>query len=328
MSKKLQKDFIAILTSLIFSSMNLNIFVGIISGLWLAILGEWAEVIKGIFLAVVSFFLIPFALMPGFLLAVPAAIAKEHGKKILGIFLAFFNVFYLYALITVWCIWIMWLFISSATESSIIPILIWSYGVALAPWVLHARGDHQLSGNTIFSTFFAQVSYIIAMIIFFLGVPLGTIAITFGVIMLVVAILRTAIESGIEIRKSFYKKEVKEALRILEEENNRSGAGYVLVKSYVEKSILSDKQQFIDVVRQRQPVRNYVYSTIANISRDMIESGQFHKERGGLNPMGLGEELLKIFDSAINKLVILGNIDKESAQEQKELIRKNILDVG
>ena len=227
-SNKLQKNFTAILTSIIFSIMNFSIFVGIISGLWLAILGEWVEVIKGIFLAVVSCFLISFALMPGFLLAVPAIIAKEHGKKYLGIFLAFFNIFYTYALITVWCIWIMWLFVSSATESSIIPLLIWSYGIALAPWVLLARKDHHLGGNkfTIFSTFFAQASYIIAMIMFFLSVPLGTIAITFSVIMLVAAILRTAIESGGEIRKSFYKKEVKEALRILEEENNRSGAGY------------------------------------------------------------------------------------------------------
>ncbi len=92
----------------------------------------------------------------------------------------------------------MWLFVSSATESSIIPLLIWSYGVAFAPWVFFARKDHQLSVNkfAIFSTFFAQVYYIIAMILFFLGVLLGTIAITFGVIMLVVAILRTVIESG------------------------------------------------------------------------------------------------------------------------------------
>ena len=117
-------------------------------------------------------------------------------------------------------------------------------------------------------------------------------------------------------------------VRILEEENNRSGAGYDLVKSYVEKSILSDTQQFIDVVRQGRPVREYVYSKIANISRNMVESGQFHIDRGVLNPMGLGEELLKIFDLAIDKLVILGDIDKESAQEQKELIRKNVLDVG
>ncbi|HUU19256.1 MAG TPA: hypothetical protein VMW72_19050 [Sedimentisphaerales bacterium] len=329
-SEKLQKGFIDTLTPLIFTIMILNMLGGIISGIWLAILGEWGEIIRGICFIVVSGFLISFALMPGFLFAGPALIAMEHGKKILGAFFGFLSVLYTAALITIWCIWIMWLFVSSATESSIIPLLIWSYGVALAPWMWLAQKDQQGGGNefSIFTTFFAQISYIIAMIMFLLSVTLGTIAITFGVIMLIAAILQMTIAFGGEIQTSFSKKEVKEALRILEEENNKFGAGFDLVKSYVEKSILSDTKQFIDVVRKGRSVREYLYSTIANISGDMVESGQFHIYRGVLNPMGPGEDLLKIFDSAIDELVILGDIDEENAHEQKELIRKNIHDVG
>lgn len=330
-SEKLQKGFVATLTSLIVPIMILNMFGGIISGIWLAILGEWGEIFRGIVFIVVSGFLISFALMPGLLFAGPAIVAMERGKKILGVFFGFLSVLYTYALITIWCIWIMRLFVSSATESSIIPLLIWSYGVALAPWMWLAQKDQQAGGNefSIFATFFAQISYILAMIMFFLGATLGTIAITFGAIMLIATILQMTIVFGGEIRKSFSKKEVKEALRILEEENNKwVCAGFDLVKSYVEKSILSHTRQFLDDVRKGRSIRKYVYATIANISGDMVESGQYHIYRGVLNPMGPGEDLLKIFDSAIDELVILGDLDKEYAQEQKQEIRKSIQDVG
>ncbi len=330
-SEKLQKGFGATLISLTVPIMILNIFGGIVSGIWLAILGEWGEIIQGIGLIVFSGLLISFALMPGLLFAGPAIIAMERGKKILGTFLGFLSVLYTYALITIWSIWIMRLFVSSSTESSIIPLLIWSYGVALAPWMWLAQKDQQAGGNefSIFATFFAQISYILAMIMFFLGATLSTIAMTFAVIMLIAAILQMIIAFGGEIRKLCSKKEVKEALRILEEENNEWDCeGFELVKSYVEKSILSNTRQFLDDVRKGRSIRKYVFATIANISGDLVESGQYHIYRGVLNPMGPGEDLLKIFDSAIDELVIMDELDEEKAQEQKEAIRLSIQEVG
>lgn len=330
-SEKLQNGLISILTPLIFPIMILNIFGGIVAGIWLAILGEWGNIIQGIGFIVFSGLLISFALMPGLLFSGPAIIAMERGKKILGVFLGFLSVLYTYALITIWCIWIMRLFVSSATESTIIPLLIWSYEVALAPWVWLAIKDQQGGGNefSIFATFLTQIAYIVAMIMFFLSATLGTIAITFAVIMLIAAILQMTIASGGEIRKSFSKKEVKEALRLLEEENNKwNCAGFELVKSYVEKSILSNTQHFLDDVRKGRSIRKYVFATIANISGDLVESGQYHIYRGVLNPMGPGEDLLKIFDSSIDELVILGELDKETAQKEKDAILKNIRDVG
>ena len=67
---------------------------------------------------------------------------------------------------------------------------------------------------------------------------------------------------------------------------------------------------------------------IANTSGDMVESGQYHIYRGVLNPMGPGEDLLNIFDSAMDELVKLGDIDEKNAQVQKEALRKNIQGVG
>ncbi len=330
-SEKIQNSFVATFTALTVPIMILNLLGGIISGIWLAILGEWGEIFRGILFMVVAGFAISIALMPSLLFAAPAAMAIEKGKKLLGMFLGSLSVLYTVALMTIWCIWIMWLFVSSATESSLIPLLIWSYGVALAPWMWLAQKDQQGSGNefSLFSIFFAQISYTLGMILFFFGATLGTIAVIFGTIMLIGATLQVIIAFGGEVKKSFSKKEVKEALGILEEASKEFGSGgFDLVKEYVEKSILSDTKQFLDVVRKGRSVRKYVYSMIANTSGDLAESGHYHIYRGVLNPMGPGEDLLKIFDAAMDELVRLGDTDAENAKKEKAAVRKNIEAMG
>lgn len=328
-SQKLQTGFLATLTTLTVPIVLLNILGGVISGIWLAFLGEWGQIIRGIIFIIVSGFAISFALMPSLIFAGPATLAMERGKKIIGIFLSSLAVFYTVSLITIWCIWIMWLFVRSANESSLIPLLIWSYGVALAPWMWLAQKDQQAGGNefSIFTTFFAQISYILAMIMFVLGAALGTIAIMFGSLMLIVAILQIAIVSGTEVKKSSNEKEVAEALKILDEARSTFGSsGFDVVGRYVEKSILEDIEQFMDIVRKGRSVRKYVYSTIANISGDMVESGQYHIYRGVLNTTG--KDLLNIFDLAMDELVRLGDVAEEYAQQQKEVIRENVHNVG
>jgi len=330
-SEKLQTGAIATITALTVPIMLLNLLGGIVSGIWLAILGEWGEIFRGILFMVVAGFAISIALMPSLLFAAPAAMAMERGKKFIGALLGSLSVLYTVALITVWCIWVMWLFVSSATESSLIPLLVWSYGVALGPWMWLAQKDQQGGRNefSTLTTFFAQAAYILGMIMFFFGATLGTIAILFGIIMLTGAILQMIIAFGGEMKKSFSKKEVKEALGILEEASKEFGSGgFDLVKEYVEKSILSDTKQFLDVVHKGRSVRKYVYSMIANTSGDLAESGHYHIYRGVLNPMGPGEDLLKIFDAAMDELVRLGDTDAENAKKEKAAVRKNIETMG
>ena len=178
-SEKMQTGFVATFTALTVPIMILNLLGGIVSGIWLAILGEWGEIFRGILFMVISGFAISLALMPSLFFAIPAAKAIEKGKKILGMFFGSLSVLYTFALMTIWCLWIMWLFISSTTDNSLIPLLIWSSGVALAPWMWLAQKDQQVGGGneySMFTLFFAQISYILGMILFFLGATLGIIA--------------------------------------------------------------------------------------------------------------------------------------------------------
>ena len=72
---------------------------------------------------------------------------------------------YTAALIAAWGIGILYLFASRATAHSIVPLLIWSYGVASGPWSFLASKDQQGGGNrySAMSTFFFQVGYVVAI---------------------------------------------------------------------------------------------------------------------------------------------------------------------
>lgn len=173
----------------------LNMLGGIVSGTWLALLGEWSPIISGIVFIIFSGFLINFALMPGMLFAVPAMIFFEKKKKILGALFGFLNILYTISLLVVWCLYILNKFTLLADNSSLIPMLIWSYGVAMAPWIFLAQKDQQDGGNewSIFTTFFAEISYVTAMIMFYFDASFTSIAITFSAIMLVSGLIQTSI---------------------------------------------------------------------------------------------------------------------------------------
>ncbi len=333
-SQKLQNNFMAICTALIIPIMILNLLGIVVSMIWLISLGVWEPIVIGIIFMLVSSFAISIALMPSLLFVIPALSAFEKGRKMLGAFWVSLNMLYTIGLITTWCLSIMAFFMdmSFVNDSSIIPVLIWSYGIALFPWMWLAKKDQQSSGGNEFSlfyTFLAQISYILGMILFLFEATFGTIAVIFGAIMLFGGILAHFVVFGGEIKKLFSKKEVKEAIEILEEAHQKFGSrGFDLVKEYVEKLILSDNKQFIDAIRKGHSARKYVYSMIANVSGDMVESGHYHIYRGVLNPMGPGEDLLKIFDSAMDELVKLGDTDKQNAEKQKEAVRENIQNVG
>ena len=53
-SEKLQTGAVATITALTVPIMLLNLLGGIVSGIWLAILGEWGEIFRGILFMVVA----------------------------------------------------------------------------------------------------------------------------------------------------------------------------------------------------------------------------------------------------------------------------------
>ena len=163
----------------------LNMFGGIISGIWLAILGEWGLIGYGILALLVSGMGIGFAMAPGLLFAAPAVAMLEKGNKIGAYFFGLLSTTYTVGILTTWCILVLVYYTKQANADSIIPVLIWSYGVATGPIVWLAQKDLQ-SGNeyAMITTFFIEVAYILTILaILFVGVSLLNVVVLFGVVM-------------------------------------------------------------------------------------------------------------------------------------------------
>jgi len=133
------------------------------------------------------------------------------------------------------------------------------------------------------------------------------------------------------LKKAFPSKEVKAALGALDEAANRfQTEAFRIVRNVIERSLQANPNAFVHLIHEsggRTP-REWVYSQIGNIAGELLESGQYHIYRGVLNPIGPGNDLLKMFDATYDELLQMKAVDPAYANRQKEALRKNIQDVG
>ncbi|MBA7589255.1 hypothetical protein ES708_31336 [subsurface metagenome] len=144
------------------------------------------------------------------------------------------------------------------------------------------------------------------------------------------------------LKKFFPPKEVKIALGMLDvaeydfyNRDCQSTRGHIerngvfqLVRGHIEKILFAHSNVFSEKIRQGASPRHWVYRTIANVAGDLVESGNYHIYRGVLNSMEPGEELVEIFDMAVDKLVEMRVLDTEQAKKEKGELRENIKSIG
>jgi hypothetical protein len=179
----------------------LNILGGIVAGIWLAILGRWGIIGYGLLALVVSGYGLGLAMMPGLLFAVPAAALHEKGHKPVSYFFSFLSALYTMAVLAIWCMAVLFFFVRQADSSSIIPILIWSYGVATGPIAWMAQKEMQGGGGeySMISTMFAQVAYVLVVLaVLLFRVSLVDVTILFGAVMVIGLIVQFRIASQME----------------------------------------------------------------------------------------------------------------------------------
>lgn len=101
------------------------------------------------------------------------------------------------------------------------------------------------------------------------------------------------------------------------------------VKKSAEKIIIQHNVEIKKVMAKNNiSPRRTAYSWINNVSGDMLESGKYHIYRGVLNELTGGDDLLKIFDISTDKLVEVGDMDKDKAEQHKKNIRDCIRSLG
>jgi hypothetical protein len=179
----------------------LNAFGGIVSGIWLVLLGQWWAIGYGISALFAPFFL-GLILMVGIVFAAPAVALFANGRRYLALPFLLLNSFYTCAVITIWCVSVFVLFTSRATNTTVWPLLIWSFGAAVGPWAYMAQreSDNEFASMT---AFFAQVAYVVMVLtwIFEATITLSQTAAVFGVIMMIGSLFQTHLAYRMEEEK-------------------------------------------------------------------------------------------------------------------------------
>ena len=163
----------------------LNMFGGIVSGIWLAILGEWGLIGYGILVLLIAGKGLGLVMALGLIFAGPAAVMRGNGNKIGGYFFGLLSTIYTVGVLTGWCILVLIYFTSHAGPSSIIPVLIWSYGIATGPIARIAQIERR-SGNeyAMITAFFIEVAYMLTVLaVVLVGVSLLRVLVLFGAVM-------------------------------------------------------------------------------------------------------------------------------------------------
>lgn len=131
--------------------MILNMFSGIIGGIWLGVLGNWRLIGAGLVAMVISTFGLPLAGALGLIFAAPGMMALEKGKTIIaaiiaGVLMALGNL-WTYALVTAWCFGSFYVVLAHYETGSIWPYLLWAYSMATGPWTYFAKKDGETASS-------------------------------------------------------------------------------------------------------------------------------------------------------------------------------------
>ncbi|QDR80198.1 MFS transporter [Sporomusa termitida] len=154
-----------IISALSVPIMILNMFGGIIAGIWLIIIGKWAPVGIAIATALVSSFVIGFAMLPAMIFSIPAAKMINKGTGFIGYFLFFCSSVYVFGVLWYWSIFIFGVYVSyiGPGGTGIIPLMIMAYSVATAP-VGHLASKESDSPATMIATFCTMVGCMVFML--------------------------------------------------------------------------------------------------------------------------------------------------------------------
>lgn len=144
--------------------------------------------------------------------------------------------------------------------------------------------------------------------------------------------------NGLEMRflkKLLAPKEVRAALGVLDEASCTfdSHHGYLsnafqMVRDPIEKMILDHPSEFVRAIQKGTSPRQWVYNSIAKDAGDLLETGEYHIRRGFLNPIGPGEDLLRLFNAALDELVRIEVMEPDFAENEKRVMLKIIREAG
>lgn len=123
-------------------------------------------------------------------------------------------------------------------------------------------------------------------------------------------------------------KEVGEAIDTIDEIRADLEISENTALDRVEGILREDVKKSAAVLKESANAKQWVYSTVADIAGDNVESGEHHLYRGVLNPNGPGPDYLKIYKYCLKKLAAIGAIEESKADEETNALLANMKTVG
>jgi hypothetical protein len=182
----------ALFTALAIPFIVVNMFGGIVGGVWLAFQGQWWTIGLGFLVMLIGTWPLMIAMMPGLLLAAPGMYFTSRNMPLAATFFVFLNSLYTNAVVTAWCLGVLYVFLMRYQyENSIIPTLLWAYAIAMGPLAYLGKGDGPNSGSAV-TTMFAQFGYAAALIAgIFFGATMIDMAVVFFIVMGIFTLMMT-----------------------------------------------------------------------------------------------------------------------------------------
>ncbi len=178
----------AIIQVLAIPILIVNMFGGLIAGIWLAFLGQWRLILLGVLLLFTSHFYLSILMLPGLIIA-PISARLYEKKNPLAYLFIFFSQFYTNLLIIGWCLLSLSVCMHSYDGSSklgLVPYVLWSWGMALGPWQFFysKEQNNEFTGLTMFC---ATIFYLLLIVSIFIGqLPTLIVGILFSLVLLFV----------------------------------------------------------------------------------------------------------------------------------------------
>ena len=146
-----------------------NTFGGVISFIWLAILGQWKAIGIGVLSLFISHYILALALALGFIIMIPGVLLLSSKRKYLHILGWIFIIpsgIWNYGVMVGWSYEVLRYFYFYGDGSAQTPLLIWSYGIASAPWAYMASKegkDESGISAAIIQSIIISISYLVTI---------------------------------------------------------------------------------------------------------------------------------------------------------------------
>ena len=139
------KNFLAQLAVLVsFPILFINSFGGIIAFVWLMFESEWTLIIQGVLAFFVSSLILAIAFLPAVGVALIGMFFYKMKIKILAYPIFYISTLLNIAVVSIWTFFVFnYALVNSSPETSLIPITLWAYGVAVGPiqYMASKEGD-------------------------------------------------------------------------------------------------------------------------------------------------------------------------------------------